>query len=253
MININKLKLRFEYLVNDIRQGKLKPSQFNDLAFAASCSLFLQRLGLPEQADANGLSRISYHKTRKIHTDLTPFKKKFETTVRNNFLPDADIPDDLVFQTALRYYYVVEDTKANKVKAQKCGCSAVDTSTVDAKKYITYEGNIDLIEEDKWSYRKDSAIINLAMYNPTAAGWDFYFPVNHTKIRVDYLARPVRPVWNYTIVNGVPEYSAIDSVDLEWDETLMDAIAERMADAYSRNVSDAQGIAYAQSKMDKGE
>lgn len=253
MININKLKLRFEYLVNDIRQGKLKPSQFNDLAYAASCSLFLQRLGLPEETDMSGNTRISYHKSRKIHSDLTPFKRKFERTVRNNFLPEANIPEDLVFQTALRYYYVVEDTKANKVKAQKCGCKPVDSSTQEGKKYITYEGNIDLIEEDKWTYRKNSALIDLAMYCPMYNGWDFYFPVNHSKIRVDYLARPVRPIWAYDLVNGVPEYNATNSVNLEWDETLTDAIAQRMADAYSRNVSDTQGIQYAQQKMDKGE
>lgn len=251
MVNIDDLKTTFEYLVNHIRQGKIKPSQIDTIAYLATNSLFLQRLGLPENMDATGIQRVAYSKNRKIHTDLTPFKKSVELVPRQNKIDDTRLPEDMVMQTALRYYYVVEDTPKTRAQATRCGCMNVDEKVQSGKKYITYEGIIDLVEEDKWSLRATSSIIKTAMYCPFAAHWEFKFPVAPTKVRIDYLARPVRPKWNFTQnQDGSIVYNPTGSVHLEWDATLTETLANRMADIYSRNVSDQFGVEYSQRKME---
>lgn len=83
MININNLYNNFMYGANVPQQGYISPIKFNQIVNLASYSLFKQRLGYPEQMEMQtAIPRISYHRTSKIHTDLTPFRKKVEVKIK---------------------------------------------------------------------------------------------------------------------------------------------------------------------------
>lgn len=71
------------YGANVPQQGYISPIKFNQIVNLASYSLFKQRLGYPEQMEMQtAIPRISYHRTSKIHTDLTPFRKKVEVKIK---------------------------------------------------------------------------------------------------------------------------------------------------------------------------
>jgi hypothetical protein len=55
------------------------------------------------------------------------------------------------------------------------------------------------------------------------------------------------------LVDGVPVYDAVNSINLEWGEDQLDRLIERMDNQYSRNTSDMLGINFSQSKIQRGE
>lgn len=111
-----------------------------------------------------------------------------------------------------------------------------------------------MIEEDKWSNRVNSSIIKQAIYCTYADYVQFYFPLgNATEVEIHYLDKPTTPKWDYTVVNDVPVYNIIGSVDLEWSELLIDEIASRMLKEYSKYNSDQLGLQHAQNKIANGE
>lgn len=76
MTNINEIMLDFDALINYAQQGNLTPQVRNIFVNNAVESLYKQRLGLPEQYDfTTAVPKIAYARTKKIHTDLTPYRK----------------------------------------------------------------------------------------------------------------------------------------------------------------------------------
>ena len=77
MINVNQIKQDFDALINAPQQGNYTPEMLNILINNAVESLYKQRLGIPEQADFGTVySKIAYARTKKIHVDLLPYRKK---------------------------------------------------------------------------------------------------------------------------------------------------------------------------------
>jgi hypothetical protein len=256
VINIDQLRSHFIFVANVPQQGYISPARFNNIALLATNGLFLQRLGYPEQAEfQTAIPKISYHRTSKIHYDLNPFRKSTPLVVLNNQTPISQIPADLCIPTNLKYEVIVLDKDSKTKKALKrCGCLEVDTITNAGSIYKKIVGDIDLVEEDKWSNRVSSSVVNSACYCPLNDRYDFFFPVTGIqKVILTYLARPAVPIWNYDIVNNVPKYNPIGSVDLEWDATLLDAIVERMVKIYSKSTSDSFGVQFSDTKIKAGE
>ncbi|MFN8296812.1 MAG: hypothetical protein U0T69_11490 [Chitinophagales bacterium] len=254
MINIDALNRRFDFLANLSQQGYVSPEKRDELAKYASYGLFKQRLGFPEQMEfQTAIPKISYARTKKIHIDLEPFRKIIPLQVSNDKILLTALPED-VFITNIRYKTIVEEKNLHlQRKLKNCGCKPA-TADQQYPNYITYLGDIDPVQEDKWSNRVNSSIIKQAIYCTYHDSILFHFPLgNNPTVEIHYLAKPVTPKWNYTIVNDEPVYDPSGSVDLEWNELLTDEVAARMLKEYSKYNSDQGGAQHAQGKINNGE
>ncbi|MCB0744893.1 MAG: hypothetical protein KDC67_13375, partial [Ignavibacteriae bacterium] len=101
--------------------------------------------------------------------------------------------------------------------------------------------------------RVNSSFLKKNIWCPFANQWEFNFDIKPTKVRLDYLSIPIEPNWAYTIVNGVPKYDPDNSVDLQWNATMLEDVVNRMDEIYSRNVSDQFGVEFSRSKIKYGE
>lgn len=254
MINIDALNKRFDFLANITQQGYVSPEKRDELARYASYSLFKQRLGFPEQMEFQSATpKIAYARTKKIHNDLEPFRKIITLPVVNDKIPNSAL-SEVVYVTNIRHKTIVEEKNLHlQRKLKHCGCKPA-TADQQYPNYITYLGDVDSVDEDKWSNRVNSSIIKQAIYCSYADFTLFHFPLgNTTDVEIHYLTLPVTPKWNYTIVDDAPVYNPIGSIDLEWNELLTDELASRMLKEYSKYDSDQLGIQYAQQKMMNGE
>lgn len=254
MVNINDLHKRFLFMANDVQQGYISPERIDALAFYASMGLFKQRLGLPEQMEfQTAMPKIAYARTKKIHTDLEPFRKIKSASITNNQLLLTQIPD-CAYILNVRYKTIVEERNIHlQRKLKNCGCKP-DIAENQLPTYITYLGDVDLVEEDKWSNRVNSSIVKHAIYCTYSDRILFYFPLgNVSDIEVHYLSYPSKPLWNYALINDEPDYTPTGSIHLEWSELLTDELASRMLKEYSKYDSDQLGIQYAQQKITNGE
>ena len=95
MIDIDLLKKTFKYRVNNNQQGDLSLEGFNNLAYLSSMMLFNKYLGLEEQYSPQTKGAIiEYPATKKIHTELIPFKRvaQLPITIGTSYV---QIPNDL--------------------------------------------------------------------------------------------------------------------------------------------------------------
>jgi len=254
MININDLHKRFIFLANETQQGYVSPEQTDELAKYASFGLYKQRLGFPEQMEfQTATPKIAYARTKKIHTDLEPFRKVVTLSVVNDKINASLLPKD-IYITNIRYKTIAEEKNLHlQRKLKNCGCKPA-SAEVQYPNYITYIGDVELIEEDKWSNRVNSTIIKQAIYCTYADFIQFHFPLgNSSEVEIHYLDRPTTPKWNYNIIDDEPVYNPIGSIHLEWSELLIDEIASRMLKEYSKYNSDQLGLQHAQNKIANGE
>jgi len=102
--------LDFDALINYAQQGNITPEVRNIFMNNAVESLYKQRLGLPEQYDmATSVAKIAYARTKKIHVDLLPYRKREKVIISDaEFIPAADLPADLYYETGVKYYTVVK-------------------------------------------------------------------------------------------------------------------------------------------------
>lgn len=254
MININDLHKRFLFLANETQQGYISPEKIDELAKYASYSLFKQRLGFPEQMEfQTATPKIAYARTKKIHNDLESFRNIITLPVTNGKIPSSALTE-VVYVTNIRHKTIVEEKNLHlQRKLKNCGCKPT-TAEQQYPNYITYLGDVDAVDEDKWSNRVNSSIIKQAIYCSYADYMLFHFPLGNTnEVEIHYLTLPVTPKWNYVITNEEPVYSSTGSVNLEWNELLLDELASRMLKEYSKYNSDQLGIQHAQTKMANGE
>ncbi len=254
-INVNDIKVAFDKAINFPQQGGYTPDAFNVWLRNATYNLFKQRLGIPEQADmASGMPRISYSRTKKIHTDLTPFRKFQNIGLSNyDFLPQSAVPGDFLYETGITFFTVVrvDDKKAQR-KLKQCGCT--EQNEEPEGEYKKFYGTVELVEEDKWASRANSTIIKRAMYCPFNNGWKLFFPgITPSHIRVEYLKRPATPVWGWQIQNGDIIYNPATSTNVEFDETLITEIVYRMVKEYGLTVDDATDMQVADARIKTGE
>jgi len=250
MININDLFQRFDFVSNQTQQGYVSPEKKIELAKLASYGLWLERLGLPEQMEFNSaVSRIAYARTKKIHLDLVPFKEKVILSTGIGQVLWSQLPEDC-YITNIRSINYVKETVDNADECNDCETAVTAQGIV---KYRKANEDIDIIGEDKWSYRTKSTIIKDDFCCPYSTYIDFYFHNPVDAVEVTYLKKPQTPVWAYTIVNGEPVYNPTGSVHLEWSGLLLDAIVARMVKEYAKYTSDQPAMAYAENKIAKGE
>ena len=256
MINVNDIKNDFDVLINAAQQGNYTPEVLNILINNAVEGLYKQRLGLPEQYDMQqAIPKIAYARTEKIHTDLLPFRKRKRVVLTSSeFIDTTLLPSDLYYQTSVKYYTTirVNDTDAAR-KLNMCGCHAVEEHTDEVYKYVKYVGTLDLVEEDKWATRANSSLIKKPMYLPFYDGWKIHFPgIKPSYIEIEYLKRPTKAIWAFTVVNDVEVYDAANSVNVEFDDMLRGEIVARMVKEYGKYTDDPNSVQYGQNNINTG-
>lgn len=256
MINVNDIQKAFDSLANIPQQGNVTPEQRNILMNNAVNALYKQRLGLPEAYEfQTALPKIAYARTKKIHADLTPFRKRKTVVISNpEFVESGLLPADMYFETSVKYYTVVKSDDAKARELERCGCRQENDAATDTPAYRKYVGTLDLVEEDKWAARANSSIIKKAMYLPFSDGWKLLFPVMKPKyIEVEYLKRPTKAVWNYDIIDDVEVYKEAGSVHVEFDDMLKSEIVDRMLKEYGLLNDDTLDIEFANQKIANGQ
>ena len=255
MTNVNDIMLDFDALINYAQQGNITPEVRNIFMNNAVESLYKQRLGLPEQYDmATSVSNIAYARTKKIHVDLLPYRKREKIIISDaEFIPVADLPEDLYYETGVKYYTVVKmDDGKSIAELNRCKCSPVadEVATPEYKKFV---GTMELVEEDKWASRVNSTIIKKAIYLSFNEGWKLNFPIKKPSyIEIEYLKRPTKAIWAFTVVNDVEVYDAANSVNVEFDDMLRGEIVARMVKEYGKYTDDPNSVQYGQNNINSG-
>lgn len=222
MINVNELKIFIDFIANKEQSGTAYSINQLNVAFqSANIDLFKMRYGLPEEyTPGMPLPRMSYEVTQKIKDDLRACKEVVNISVDNfgNML----LPSDYVHKTAIEYKKVTNnDTKIPDVKYRP----------------------VEILDDDKWSERKSNTIKKPSLDFPIC---NFlkdsirFEPKNLGVVEFSYLRIPNKPIWAYTVVNGIETYDAQNSIDFDWNEILFTDIAKLILNYLSINLKDTE-------------
>jgi hypothetical protein len=86
--------------------------------------------------------------------------------------------------------------------------------------YNGVERPVELVENKAWGEVQASELMTPTRLFPKYTEFlsEYRFlPKNIGIVMLDYWKRPAVPVWKYTIVNNVPVYTPVGSVDFEWE------------------------------------
>jgi hypothetical protein len=126
----------------------------------------------------------------------------------------ANYPEDFQHLSAIRYYYNKKGRPVERVTNQAWGeiqASELMAGNHYFPKFVEFDGKFRFLPRDMGA------------------------------VMLDYYRGPQKPIWNYSIVNNVPVYDAVGSVDFEFNEFAL----KRVADAYiliiAQNIKD-QGL-----------
>jgi len=185
---------------------------------------------------------------------LLPYRKREKIIISDaEFIPVADLPEDLYYETGVKYYTVVKmDDGKIIAELNRCKCSPVadEVATPEYKKFV---GTMELVEEDKWASRANSTIIKKAIYLSFNEGWKLNFPIKKPSyIEIEYLKRPTKAKWNFDVVNDVEVYNPIGSVNVEFDDMLRGEIVARMVKEYGKYTDDPNSVQYGQNNINSG-
>lgn len=251
-MNINNVRVKTNFLVNSIQQGRFRNDRFNQCVYDASKGYYRKCLGLPEQADIDTL-KTRFARTRVISADLNPFMKEVEITVPSSGIVPfpSGFPADYQLFEALWKKVIVKKNTAEHASA----CNGGTYVGLDGA-YLVYNVPVIYKLNNRWAKRTSSSIVPPNKFKPIfrmVSNKIEFMPADIGKIKLVYLKKPVKPVWAYTVVNGVDVYDAANSIDLEWDELIIDEIANRAADIYLGNVKDLHGQQVVREKIAVGE
>lgn len=107
--------------------------------------------------------------------------------------------------------------------------------------YNGRERPVDLVENKAWGEVQASELVAPSKLFPkyTEFSGEYRFlPRNIGIVMLDYWKRPVKPVWNYTIVNNVQVYNPIGSVDFEWEAFTQNRIMANYLQLIGCNIRD---------------
>jgi hypothetical protein len=108
-------------------------------------------------------------------------------------------------------------TKIDNTKLETCLNSTIDNPTNVYPIYVEYANNFKI-------------------YPYTIPG----------PVTMEYYRYPATPIWNYTVVNGVPTYNPIGSVDFEWDLSEIVRLTQRILSYMSISIRDVDVLQYSE-------
>ena len=145
------------------------------------------------------------------------------STSVNSYPPylSPSLPADYFFSLAVKFQALNGSyNDVNRVQYQKLQNtlqSTIDNPTTTYPIFVEYSNNI-----------------NIYPYNTP------------TPIVMTYIRYPVTPVWNYTIINGVPTYTSVGSVDFEFDSSETFRLLARILNYMGISIRDNELEQYAQ-------
>lgn len=207
--------------------GTLSPEEYNLCLSWANQEYFKIKYGLPEQyRPGMPLPAQAWSVTQENIDALSPFLTakggRDYPQLKIDIDGRATIPSDYVHASSIRYNDLAVEILSNDV----VGNRLQSPITYPDKKYpicTFYSGYIQF-------YPKDLGYVNF-----------------------DYLRMPETPVWAYTIVNDVPVYNPIASVQLEYAPIYHMDIANLIVSYAASNLRDQLAIQLAEQRKIQGE
>lgn len=226
-ISINEVKNYTEYLVRKNNSNALTPSQFNLVINRAQLSVFMDRYGNPAEYQAGSpIPKKGYAITQKIADDMRRFTE--ETNLILNGNGQANYPLDYVHAINLKY---VTQNSGNTIHVP-----------------------IEIVDQAKEGYRLSSCIVPPTKKYPIAIMKNtfFQFYPNLNNVELNYLRYPKQAVWAFTMVNSRPVYDAVNSVDLEWEDIVINDIIIQAMKSIGISIKDAEILSFAGQEQQKG-
>ncbi len=228
-ISIDTVKKYTEYLVRKNNSGFLSPEQFNLIINRSSRTIFVKRTGNPHDYQAGApVPRMGFQITQKITEDLKIFQVNGELILSAQ--GRVTYPSDLAYTIPGMFYL---------------------TSKQGKQKYVPIEN----IDKDKEGYRLSSSIMFPTKLLPISVFESTYLqihPIGISNIRFPYLRYPADALWGFNTVNERPVYDAAKSVDLEWEDMVVNDIIMQALKSIGISIKDADVMNFAQSESMQG-
>ncbi len=228
-VSINLVKNYTQYLIRKNTNGNLSPEQFNLIINRASRKIFVERTGNPHQYQiGNPSSQMAFQITQKITEDLKIFQENANLILSAQGI--VNYPTNLAYTIP--------------------GLSYV-TSKKGKKIYVP----IEIVDKDKEGYRLSSQIVSPTKSDPIAIFENTYiqvYPIGISNIRFPYLRYPKDAVWSYTLVNNRPEFDPVNSVDLEWEDLVINDIVIQALMSIGISIKDPNVLQFAQEQAITG-
>jgi len=235
MINVNELKIFIDFISNKEQSGTAYSiDQLNNAFQAANIDFFKLRYGLPEEyAPGTPVPIQGYEVTQKMKDDLKACK--VVSTISVSTSGEMILPSDYVHYTAMTFIKVVNSD---------CGDAPI------AKRKA-----IEIIDDDKWDERIDNSIKFPSLDFPIGNFLSNSIrcePRNLKEVEFSYLRMPNKPIWGYTIQNGIETYDTSLSTDFDWSGILFTDLAKIVIGYLSINLRDEELHAAIEEYKDKG-
>lgn len=215
------------------------PDQWQSYFEAANIDYFNLKAGLPQEyKPGHALPRQAWETTQRITDDLRPFKVIYggEDT--------AALPIDTHGQMAIPSDYWV----VSSVRYRKATVSGCETTIVWRP--------IEILKDGDLNDRLGSTLKAPDYDYPVCCFFNSYiqfYPKNLQYVTFTYLRRPVTPLYAYTIVNDVPVYDAVNSIQFEYPDNDHLDICRIILGYMGINVREQQLLQYAELMKAKGE
>ncbi len=235
MINVNELKIFIDFIANKEQSGTAYSiNQLNNAFQAANIDFFKLRYGLPEEyAPGTPVPIQGYEVTQKMKDDLKACKVVSTISVSNN--GEMILPSDYVHYTAITFI---------KVLNSECG----EAPTAKRKA-------LEIIDDDKWDERVDNSIKAPSLEFPIGNFLSNSIrcePKNLKEVEFSYLRMPNKPIWGYTVQNGIETYDPSLSTNFDWSGILFTDIAKIIIGYLSINLRDDELHSAIEEYKDKG-
>lgn len=191
----------------------ITPAEYNRYAEMSSLDLFDKRVG------ARNLNVTAYGRNRTLDRRVNPFRVVTTVTVTAGV---ATQPADLELTRAVYYTYDGKP-KALRVADEDRFAKLFDDPLADP------------IPEDPF-YIEDNGSIRI-------------FPEDIPEVTIEYLKKPVTPVYGYTIVNRRPVYDPASSVDFDWDKREEAELTMRILQYAGVSIAHQAIVQYAEAKQ----
>ncbi len=240
-MDINYAYNLLNFLAAKDRKGLIDKDQFNLIAEAALYEFNNKRYGnikdllvrVPNTKQSKSPT-IAYSINQKVFDDLKIFQ--VTTQLQIDSAGQAAYPTD--------YWHLTSMTTTAFTNPEECGEAGT----------ISYR-DTDLVDNDKVTKRLSSAIVPPTIEHPICTFYSTYiqfYPKTLAQARMDYLRKPLVPLWNSTQVNGVDVYSSSGSIDFEVPFDCRNEIIALMCQMAGINL-DAQNVyAFGQLKEKEG-
>ena len=238
-IGINTLYNYVAFLSGkDIAGGYIPPDRWNEMVPILVDKMVRKYYGTPEEYQAGmPMPRIAYEVTQLVTDYISQLKVEQILSV-----PDSGKvvkPADYLHKSSIavtNYDVLSEDEDdESETTADCCGSETVQKKRTANRRRIPLKWSPVTVvsENERWSWLNNS-LRKPTMQDPIAVflGNDEiqFYPEDIRTALLTYIRYPQKPVWNYTIIGGIPVYNPVGSQDIELPQICADEMAVTIMD-----------------------